>query len=459
MKKKETILLKELADLFFIIEKEFDLISFEIDNVKVWQYQRYRVFLRISMQLGLFDQAHTKKNNFLEVLWVAPTLIYNSIFSNPLIGKYQKETLVFSNGRKVKVGNKFIDIYTEYLINELQENSFEVIEELYLNKHYPNDNKNNKHQDFQIISTFLKSRLSTHKLNALQKEFISKIEKKIFELLGVRIDLKKIFRDGYLLFKYDFKFYDKLIKKRNPKKIFLSCSYGYKMALVAAAKHNNVEVVEIQHGTMNKYHLGYSYPHNSYIDYFPDKIYFFGEYWKNCMYFPLKEKNKIIYGFPHFQLQKNKYRDISKHTNQVLIISQGTIGKNLSEFIWESREVFSNYNVIYKLHPGEYDRWETEYTYLKELGKLENFAVIDNSDTNLYAFFARSEFVIGVYSTALYEALSFNCKLILANLSGVEYLDDLLSEDFAKLAKNKDDLEYFIKKGEFKKFNSDIFFA
>ncbi len=271
--------------------------------------------------------------------------------------------------------------------------------------------------------------------------------------------MKGLLLNGYLTFKYDFEFYDKLIKKRKPKQIFLVCSYVYKLALIAAAKQNKVETIEIQHGTIDKFHLGYSFPEHNSIDYFPDKMYFFGEYWKNCMSFPIEEENKIVYGFPYFRKQKKKYATIEKKTGTILIISQGTIGNNLSEFLWKSREFLKDYQITYKLHPGEYDRWKTDYPNLVKLSELENVTIIDNNNTNLYTFLAESEFVIGVYSTAIYEALAFDCKVMCVNLPGIDYLEDLIKKDFVKLVVKPEDFSGYLKTGEFKKFDSKLFFA
>ena len=68
----DNISLKKLAEFFWKLEKEFDLIHYEINDVKVWQYQRFRIFLTIARQLGVFNHVHTKKTKFLEILSAAP---------------------------------------------------------------------------------------------------------------------------------------------------------------------------------------------------------------------------------------------------------------------------------------------------------------------------------------------------------------------------------------------------
>lgn len=452
------ISLKELAEFFWALEEKYNLLTFEIDGVQIWLYLRFRIFQTVARQVGLFQQAHTKHVSFKEIIKAIPSLFYYSVFSNPLTGNYKKKYLIFNSGRKVKEKDKYIDIYTEHFVRDLKEGTYEIIEELYLNKHFTSKRKYRKHQDYQQIRTFLKTKFSKFKFSSSHESFINTIKDEIESELKIKINLFKLFRNGFLNFKYDFEFYSKLIKKRKPEKIYLVCSYGYKMALVAAAKKYGIEVIELQHGTMSKYHFGYSYPGKSSIGYFPDKILFLGEYWKNCMHYPLKEEKREVYGFPVFRKQREDLKHVPKIPNQILVISQGTIANKLSEFIWENKEVLKSYSIIYKLHPGEYDRWKVENEHLKKLALLDNVTVIDNNKFSLYKLIAESEFVIGVYSTAIFEALSFKCKVLVINLEGINYIEDLIERKIVKLISNKEDLKNEIKIYEPPIFDSGYFF-
>ncbi len=453
------VTLKRLAQFIWSLENEFDLLNYEIKGVKVWQYQRFRIFNELAFATGLYKIAHTKKTGFFDILKAAHSLLYYSIFSNPLTGNYHRDYLIFGSGRKTYVQEQLMDIYTHYFIKEEQLENYEIVEELIENIHLTRERKNRKHQDYQQIRTYTLSRLSLFRFNYAQKQFIEQIEQKIATEFQVKIDLKKRFRNGYLTFKYDYNFYNKLLEKRKPKQIILVCSYGYKMALVAASKKTGIETIELQHGTINKYHLGYSYPGNEQIEYFPDKLYVFGRFWKEKLEFPVSNDNIIIKGFPYFNQQKEQYNSIPKRKNQILIISQGTIGKRLSEIIWKDRQLLSEYEVKYKLHPGELSRWRAEYPQLVELALLGNFEIIDHNNINIYNYFATSEFVIGVYSTAIYEALSFNCKAVLMNLPGVDYMADLIESKIVFLVSNvKDALEFF-KQKKFMNFPTDYFFG
>jgi hypothetical protein len=93
---------------------------------------------------------------------------------------------------------------------------------------------------------------------------------------------------------------------------------------------------------------------------------------------------------------------------------------------------FKNFSIKYKLHPGEYERWQ-EYPSLVQL--VENYGVELIKDCDLYELLSTSSYQIGVFSTAIYEGLEFGCKTILLNITGIEYMQDILEQKRAFLYK------------------------
>lgn len=150
---------------------------------------------------------------------------------------------------------------------------------------------------------------------------------------------------------------------------------------------------------------------------------------------------------------------------QILFISQGVIGKYLSKLAYEIAENGNeDYQIIYKLHPGEYGTWRENYEYLnKAIDEFDNFKVIDESQPPLYELFAKSHYQVGAFSTAIYEGLAFNCKTFIIDVPGVEYLDDLIEKDIVKKVKDSEELIDYIIKDEtneiqFMEYDKDFFF-
>ena len=387
---------------------------------------------------------------------------------------------------KVIFEDEYQDIYSYFLKETLNQygKSFETIESPYLNQHFrSNANIKENHVRFNdriLLGSFIHKTRNRGKLHFTEAEklLINTVKEELETAFKIEIDLFRIIEDHILNFQYDYKKYIELLQKKNPKLVFLVVAYENK-ALVAACKKMNIEIIELQHGTISPYHLGYSYPENTRkfnneikeIEYFPDKILSFGDYWKNACPFPIDSGNIISMGFPYFEKKKKTYMKIAEKKDneqigqqQILFISQGVIGKYLSKLAYETASNINesqNYNFIYKLHPGEYGTWRENYDYLtKAVDEFDNFTVIDKSEPPLYELFAESHYQIGAFSTAIYEGLAFNCKTFIIDVPGVEYLDDLIDKDIVKKVKNSEELINYINNENIsiQEYDKDYFF-
>lgn len=438
-KKQPTI--KSLVEYFIALEKEQKLLELKINEVYIWQYLRFRIFMMIANGTGIYQEANTKNISFGYLLKRAPSLLFYSIFSNPLLGRYRRKFLFFTTGRKLMVDGVKTDIYTRYFIEEEGITDYEIMEELLEFKHESFILKNRKHQDFQQILSFLSTVLSRFKLSDEMNQKVEWLEKRFKNDYDLDLNLKKLFRNGYLNFKSDAWVYSKILSKRKPEKIYVICSYGYKMALIDVARKMSIETIELQHGVVTPYHIGYRYHEEARPAYFPDKFYAFGNYWKERTCIPLEKDAIHVKGYPYFNYIKKQYDQVPTKENQILIISQGSIGHHMSGLLVKALDIFSGYQLFYKLHPGEFSRWKIIYPELYAASqKYHNLTVLDNNEKNMYAFFAESKYVFGAYSTAIFEAVGFGCNVFLLNLPGIHYMEELIAagmvhvaDDFAEM--------------------------
>lgn len=478
-----TFTVKEICQKIWQLEEKYELNHKEIQDCYPWQLIRMYLYYEITRKLNIFESAQQSSLSLSDKIKSFLPFIKNSLLSNPLSNKSKADVLIFDHPRKVLFQNEYQDIYSYFLKDILNENnlSFETIESPYLNQHFRNkENIKENHVKFNdriLLGSFIHKTKNRGKLNftADEREFIEKIKNELESIFSIEIDLFRIIEDHILNFQYEYKKYMELLEIKKPKFVFLVVAYENK-ALAAACKKSNVEIIELQHGTISPYHLGYSYPENTRksnnqikeIEYFPDKILSFGDYWKGSSHFPIEEDKIISIGFPYFEENSREFMEISnneKEKNEILFISQGVIGKYLSKMAYELAERIENknknknkdqndsnndYKIIYKLHPGEYETWKENYEYLNRATKeFDNFKVIDNNRVPLYELFARSNYQIGAFSTAIYEGLAFNCKTFIIDVPGIEYLEDLIEKDIVKKVKtSKELLDYITEEKE-----------
>jgi hypothetical protein len=451
---------KELCEKIWDIEEKYNLFNKEIKGVYFWKLIRMPLYYEITKKIKIYDQAHTHvSQSFIDKLLYLPRALINTHFYGAINRNTQKDYLIFEHPRKVKVNGVYIDKYTHYLTDELEDDSYEIIDKPYLRKHFNKPSANRSYFEHFSFIDYIKRKIFTLKLDAKDHNLVSNIQNDLEKTFKIKLDLLKKIEHRIIHFKNEVEYYDKLLNKRKPKKVFLVVSYG-KEALIHSCQKNNIPAVEIQHGTISKYHLGYSFPNDCFVHYFPDELYLFGQYWFDSTPLPLEINETKNYGFPYLEKKLAEYNSISVNQNQVLFISQGVLGKNLSKLAYEFAKKNRKYNIIFKLHPGEYDRWDQEYKDLLLAKKLSNFKVIDNNHINLYELFVKSDYQVGVFSTAIYEGLTLNCKTILLDLPGVEYMEYLIEEDIVKFAGNAEELADYIRFANFTpNYDKDYFFS
>lgn len=449
---------QEICERIWRLEEEFDLLHKDIQGVKFWQVLRMGIYYEIAQKTGVFGKPHTRQGSLLKRIKIIPEFLY-SCCNSPFKGENTPPNWVFDHPRKKLVHGHYIDIYTHYLIEKLNKDNVLVLEKAYLNQHLTEKEKNRKHTEYIQLLAFLKELLCKTKLSPSDIDFLKQLESAISMTFNIKINLIKKATTSIRRFKSRFEIYNRIFKEKKPEKIFIVVSY-LNAPIIAAAKNNQIPTIEIQHGTISPYHLGYSFPAcTRELEYFPDFFYSFGEYWTQSVKLPIAQEKISVYGFPYFAELKKEYRAITKKPKQLLFLSQGVIGKELSQFAYKTAIELKDYHIVYKLHPGEYDRWAKEYEALKCAQQLKNFTIVDNDSVNLYQYLAESKYQVGVFSTAIYEGIAFKCKTILVDLPGIEYMKDLVDGNIIPKVHTVEELKESLQQDEFREIDPNYFFA
>lgn len=439
-------------DRYLMFEKENDLFKLEVNGFKYWHYIRNIIYEDIHSKKNNLGQPHTsysEKHYYKRVL-LKLKQIPNWMYKNPFWALKEKDILVLNHQRRVKNGDFFDCIYTDEILHRTNY-SYYVFEQPILEKHFsPVRTKELKYLDYLnfkvAINVEFKRKFLRLSLPKIEKEKLKKILKKIEGSFNVNIDYKKILNSleiAYISYKPSRNYYNKILDRINPKIIIELVSYSRNRFIVnELAKERGIPTIELQHGTMGKHHIAYNFSEKMDLDTFPDYILTFGQYWKDNTRLPIEDDKVKVVGWPYFEKkvseykQKNDFENTSKKT--ILFISQGTIGKELSQIAVDIFNVLdkNHYKVIYKLHPGEYDRWKYDYPWL--VGT--NIEVIDHNHKDMHFYFAKSDIQIGVYSTALFEGLGYDLQTIIIKLAGYELMEELFSKALAELAENEKDI-------------------
>jgi len=429
------------SNQFESFESSYSLFELHADNVPIWERIRYQVFRKIKRQNEV-GKAHSDTDqttrNYIKRAWL---YLKNFIHRNPYCSREHEYLFIGHPRRKKRQDGNWWDIYFDP-IHERSDYDYIHLEPHYLLEHrQPSRTENIRYQDIINLSHDLQLLLNLNEVTIPQsiRQKLDKAKKTIDELFNAEIDLKNIVRRNLHTRRARLWMYDKLLDRIDPEIVVLVVSYG-KETFIEACKNKGIPVVELQHGVIHPSHLGYSFSGNRNKTMFPDYLLTWGEFWSNDIEFPIPDGRIIPVGYPYLEQTRNQYRD-TQSQKQILFISQGTIGATLSKFAVEVDQHSSiEHDVIYKLHPGEYDRWQDEYSWLADA----DIKVIDSSEPQLYQLFAKSSVQVGVGSTAIYEGLVFDLETYIYDCQESSVLSQLIEHGPAKLIQSSEELAKLI---------------
>ncbi|KKM10720.1 hypothetical protein SY88_11500 [Clostridiales bacterium PH28_bin88] len=199
--------------------------------------------------------------------------------------------------------------------------------------------------------------------------------------------------------------WQRVLDRMRPSLMFVHCaSYGGWRAMLCLRCHERgVVTAEVQHGVVNRYHGAYNYASrypSKLRRYLPSFFLTYGSYWDSQL--PRFPVQKVAVGCPEWEPLSRVEVDSNKQSSRgtVLVLSQPTITGMLVNFTEALlRHEPRSLQVVYRPHPLEV----LPEALRKRLARHPQ--VLIDGERPLSAQLQQAHTVIGVYSTALFEAI------------------------------------------------------
>lgn len=418
------------------IEEEYDLWDREIEGVNYWERVRSRIGTYVKLSENYNEQS------FLDIIsgfrgsirrvWL---LLKNIFVKNPFL-EDEADILFLGQRRREVEGDKVEDIYCDPIAGNI-DRTYLMAEPLHNERHFePLEERNICYTELiNYMADFLvKLGIFSVSIDEEEKEILSKVENTFQEKTGLELNLARIVSNNLGRRKAEVILYDKFISRIKPEIVIVANTGMGKESLIEVCKEQNIPVAEFQHGTIHEYSLNYSFPGNRTKQNFPDYFLVWGDYWKDTVSFPIKDENIFSVGFPYYERETAKYEEVDQKENQILFVSQPVIADELAQFALEFSEATDKYDIIYKIHP-EVEDWEEKHPEL-----ADSDLTVRKDEIPLYKLFAESSAQIGVFSTTLFEAISFDISTYIVDLEGSSIMKDLITSGHAELVETPGEL-------------------
>ncbi len=406
--------------------------QFESDGVYLWQACRMAIYYRLSQSCGVLEQPHQaslKTPPLTKIIKLLRTLVKVIKHRPSFPANATPSTLVVEHPRKVFWNGRFQDVYSLEIREQLSDlpcSWFSLDPGLEHHPEYQNNEIKLPPYWIQTKADLLgKLHFRLPSNTRLQLQTLSAVINKNF---NTDIISTNYLETQLLRFKSLENSYLNLMRRLNITTLYLTTSYD-NAALVSAGRRQNCKIIEVQHGTFSRFHLGYSFPDTSHAPkYLPDIFLCWSSQWENRFRSINVFCNAQAHSFGYLAAQINAYKGTITSPFKLVVISQGVVGERLANLILENIDKLTGLEINYKLHPGEYSRWR-QYPSLVKLAQQNRVKIIENC--NLHALLASAQVTIGVFSTALYEAFELGSKVVIADLPGHEYMEEMISDGHA----------------------------
>lgn len=449
------------------VESKYDLLEMSLDGFAYWIYFRRNIMWELLKEKRHFGEAHRQAEvSKKQKIKLRVGMIRNALFRHKVDLK-DADVLILNHERRVWNGQCYECIYTDMLADRLGRTV--TLERPYQQCHFvPVPTNNLIYTDWIEVKSSLLLYLQKfvfRKGYRRVKEHIRQNVKEACEELAGRLRIScdvdrfaGMITDGYYIYRVKKKNLAHILERYRPKVIVEVVSYNMDcMILNELASQRGIPTIELQHGIADREHLAYNFDRGVSVRQFPQYFFAFSDFWCREARFPIPAQNRRAVGFPHLETRAVEFRDFPKDEKRiVLFISQGPIGKELSEIAVNLNELIDrrSYRIIYKLHPGEYDEWDKRYEKLAASG----IEVVDNNKTDLYQLFAASSCQVGGYgSTATLEGMYFELPSYIYENRASGWLLSLCRQKMAWSFRNAAELWELIKGNENKVNSSQKF--
>lgn len=431
---------KRLCERIWAFEKNENAFAFKFRGVWVWQAFRMKYYYQIACAEGIFEEPHYVSTNESKVrkIKIAFSYLFYTFFKNAFVAAIlnRSPVAILEHERQQLHDGVFQDIYSAELKDSLEREGtgYVSLRRRFLGEHKNSTRPGEKRIFLDALVLFGAMMRKMPLVGRMTKDDKKKLSDFVARLRLLSSDwsiseasiIAELIRQNALV-----KVYRTLFRILGTQKLYVVVAYAFP-EIITAARSLNIEIIELQHGIVNRYHLGYSYPDECLsapvsLSYFPDVIESWGKEWTlNCKLPISQDKIWQSFGWPLRHNLVATPDNIRKGT-QITIISQGSIGDGICQFVAQILKVLPTEAVIkYKLHPSEFGRFQS-YELASQVLADKRVELIERG--SLIDLLKRSGTVFGVYSTGLIEAQILGCDVYIFPLAGSEYFEGI---DWAK---------------------------
>lgn len=391
--------LDEFWERFQRVEAETAALKFKVLGFQVWPLLRTKIFYQIASQIGLFENPHPHLEKKIE--------------GKPSMLPRARE-IVIPFSRKVMGSDPYSDWLSDYLIDPIfvdheGDGGLDSLKSGFTEKYEDH------------VARALRRLVSKNKPD-IWRNITRGFEAEFGVVIQSYAEYPKWFIRRSIVEALGFR---SVFRKTRAKKLYIVNAYS-NPTVVLGAKLAGIRVYELQHGFISNLHPAYSYPQGTNVQSLPNVLLCWGEHWKESFSKPNNLKVEVVGANPDFW---NYLKRTHEKADRVVITSQGAIGEKLFAIAENFAKFLENFEVIFRLHPNE-----DPAKYSTNLNNLQ----ISHKEPKFLDLIASAEYLVGGFSTTLFEGAALGCKVIVTDVPGIENVKQAIDSGEFYFLENRD---------------------
>ena len=418
------------------IESKHDLLALEVDGWCVWPLFRWLVFVALADRGSAYSPTE---------LWPhreRVSIAVRDLIRFPFLSKSRMLVVANASNRSEYERGWFKDIYFDDLLQGSTS---------YVKLEHPNTKAFRDATRAALVKSDLTSTPFTALGSALTRSgrpaSLTRMGARISSILrkaeGLEEFTEQRVSTALLQFYWQKKLYGRLLKRVRPEFLLIVNAYG-DHAVVAAAKEQGAEVIEFQHGSLDRYHPGYSWSSSALTQKermpLPDRIFLYGDHWRDEL-----EANGFwsrelrVVGSP--RIDRYRGREQQRYSVPTLAVTmQGLDVDPVLKFLREFLRLVSKRSevqLLVKLHPTE----TATKSYETILGDRREARVIQSAqEPSTFELLVRSHLHASVASTCHVEAVALGTPTVILPFTYHDLVIHLRDDVCFFFAKNPEQL-------------------
>lgn len=434
----------EADEMLHLFETRHDLFQYQIEGWRVWPLFRFLTGLALQGFSGSVEPKGITR-------WEKMRLLAGSAWASSFPSKARYFCKTYASSRRETLGTKSVDVFFDYWLKESRETYFKV------------EAVNNPFFLARFKKALLPSRMTTL---ALDGEILKEEKKNHFpaELQDLAGKLRLAFSEIPALTQFSQariagrlrrficakRVYSRLLGRIKPEVVVVA-NIG-EHDVIAAARERGIKTVELQHGSLYRFHYAYSWRANHSIFRssmtVPDQIFVFGGFWREELLARGFWNDEIrVVGSPIMDVYRKAQRKKKKGGKFVLFFtSQGIEAEKVTAFFEDFLKKTSADNsirLLIKLHPT-YDKNDHCFEALSRYPGVEILKAFESPGT-LEILALSADLHLSISSTCHYEALSLGVPTVILPFPGADEVMHLHHKKQAFFAASAEELAAFVR--------------